>query len=268
MEAEFERLAQLKHELSEKLSQLHSQLSKLEESEINNIKMSKIGEDEREKLQNQIITLQQHLQAQTPGNNVDNKKLILQVVNDRIGEIYRQLQQEIDQRWDIKLKNLQNQINQLQQHLQVRTLDNVDGGYIKTQIPILLTEEQKLLKDYKDQEKRMTLSKKAIMVSAKRESIDNSRLGVVKLFLKKELRGKYWILTQGSSQYLVPSDRLRINEFNIITLEQLFECQGVDREVFTHKFEPKFELLKPAKVFSIGEAMWQLEETGILWFVD
>jgi signal-transduction protein with cAMP-binding, CBS, and nucleotidyltransferase domain len=65
LEAEFERLAQLKHELSEKLSQLHSQLSKLEESEINNIKMSKIGEDEREKLQNQIITLQQDLQAET-----------------------------------------------------------------------------------------------------------------------------------------------------------------------------------------------------------
>jgi Chromosome segregation ATPases len=37
LEAEFERLAQLKHELSEKLSQLQSQLSKLEKSEINNI---------------------------------------------------------------------------------------------------------------------------------------------------------------------------------------------------------------------------------------
>ena len=120
----FQRLAQLKSELSEKLVQLQSQLSKLEESEINNIKMSKIGEDEREKLQNQIITLQQHLQAQTPGNNVDNKKLILQVVNDRIGEIYRQLQQQIDQRWDIKSRNLQNQINQLQQNQQLKTSDN------------------------------------------------------------------------------------------------------------------------------------------------
>ncbi|MDT9340828.1 hypothetical protein VV11_015875 [Trichodesmium erythraeum 21-75] len=110
-----QRLAQLKSEFSKNLAQFQSQLSKLEESEINNIKMSKIGEDEREKLQNQIITLQQNLQAQTPGNNVDNKKLIFQVVNDRIREIYRELQQEIDQRWDIKLKNLQNQINQLQQ---------------------------------------------------------------------------------------------------------------------------------------------------------
>jgi len=37
LEAEFQRLAQLKPELSEKLSQLQSQLSKLEKSEINNI---------------------------------------------------------------------------------------------------------------------------------------------------------------------------------------------------------------------------------------
>ena len=54
--------------------------------------------------------------------------MILQVVNDRIGEICRQLQQEIDQRWDIKSRNLQNQINQLQQNQPLKTPDNVAGG--------------------------------------------------------------------------------------------------------------------------------------------
>ena len=259
-----QRLAQLKSEFSKNLAQFQSQLSKLEESEINNIKMSKIGEDEREKLQNQIITLQQNLQAQTPGNNVDNKKLIFQVVNDRIREIYRELQQEIDQRWDIKLKNLQNQINQLQQASATKDFRQRSCSYIETQIPILLTEEQQLLKDYKDQEKRMTLSKKAIMVSPTRESIDHSRLGFGKIVLKKARRRNYWILTQGSSQYLVPSDKININEYNIDTLKDLFECQGVNSE----GYEGKFELLKPAKVSSIGEVMWQLEETGMLGFVD
>jgi hypothetical protein len=262
--AHLQRLAQLKSEFSNNLAQFQSQLSKLEESEINNIKMSKIGEDEREKLQNQIITLQQNLQAKTPGNNVDNKKLIFQVVNDRISEIYRELQQEIDQRWDIKLKNLQNQINQLQQNQQLRTSDNVAAGYIETQIPILLTEEQQLLKDYKDQEKCMILSKKAIMVSLTIESIDNIRLGFGKIVLKKARRGSYWILTQGSSQYLVPSDKIKIHAHNIDALKHLFECQGVNSE----GYKGKFELLKPAKVSSIGEVMWQLEETGMLGFVD
>ena len=79
---------------------------------------------ETKKIQSQIYNLQQNQQVKTPGNNVDNKKLIVQVVNDKIGEIYRQLQQEIDQRWDLKSRNLQNQINQLQQNQQLKTSDN------------------------------------------------------------------------------------------------------------------------------------------------
>ena len=110
----------------------------------------------------------------------------------------------------------------------------------------------------------MTLSKKAIMVSPTRESIDHSRLGFGKIVLKKARRRNYWILTQGSSQYLVPSDKININEYNIDTLKDLFECQGVNSE----GYEGKFELLKPAKVSSIGEVMWQLEEMGMLGFVD
>ncbi|ABG50542.1 hypothetical protein Tery_1184 [Trichodesmium erythraeum IMS101] len=87
-------------------------------------KMSKLWDAETKKIKSQIYYLQQNQQVKTPGNNVDNKKLIVQVVNDKIGEIYRQLQQEIDQRWDIKLRNLQNQINQLQQNQQLKTSDN------------------------------------------------------------------------------------------------------------------------------------------------
>jgi hypothetical protein len=79
---------------------------------------------EAKKIQSQIYYLQQNQQVKTPGNNVDNKKFIVKVVDDRIGEIYRQLQQQIDQRWDIKSRNLQNQINQLQQNQQLKTSDN------------------------------------------------------------------------------------------------------------------------------------------------
>ncbi len=87
-------------------------------------KMSKLWDAETKKIKSQIYYLQQNQQVKTPGNNVDNKKLIVQVVNDKIGEIYRQLQQEIDQRWDIESRNLQNQINQLQQNQQLKTSDN------------------------------------------------------------------------------------------------------------------------------------------------
>ena len=282
LEAEFERLAQLKHELSEKLSQLHSQLSKLEESEINNIKMSKIGEDEREKLQNQIITLQQHLQAQTPGNNVDNKKLILQVVNDRIGEIYRQLQQQIDQRWDIKSRNLQNQINQLQQNQQRRTSDNVAGAYRESRIttnhltsqvtpvpqmnPQIPTHQYfgssdlQLISMY--QHDARSLLKNAIEVSETEQSIDQRRLGGGQgAIIQKVRRGNYCILNEGGVDYMVPKNNIKINEHSLNTVANLFECQGY-RSGYSG-----FKLMKPARVSAISRGeTWQVVERGVLQF--
>ena len=127
----------------------------------------------------------------------------------------------------------------------------------------LLSEEEQLLKDYKDKEKRINLSKNAIIVSPTIESLDNSRLGVDKLVVleEKQRKGNYWILTQGSSQYLVPSDTIKINSHNSNTLEELFECEDVNNE-------NKFELLKPAKVSSIGEKKWKLSKPGKLKFIS
>ena len=126
----------------------------------------------------------------------------------------------------------------------------------------LLSEEEQLSKDYKDKEKRINLSKNAIIVSPTIESLDNSRLGVDKLVVleEKQRKGNYWILTQGSSQYLVPSDTIKINSHNSNTLEELFECEDVNNE-------NKFELLKPAKVSSIGEKKWKLSKPGKLKFI-
>ncbi|GGA57910.1 zinc ribbon domain-containing protein [Okeania sp. KiyG1] len=127
-----------------------------------------------------------------------------------------------------------------------------------------LSEEEQLLKDYKDPEKRDILSKNAITVSATEESIDNSRLGVGQPVLKPKRRGNYWILKQGTSQYLVPSDTIKFNEYSNETLEKLFECQSANSE----GYKDNFELLKPAKVSSIGEEKWQLSERGKLEFID
>ena len=127
-----------------------------------------------------------------------------------------------------------------------------------------LSQEEQLLKDYKDPEKRAILSKNAITVSATEESIDNSRLGVGQPVLKPKRRGNYWILKQGTSQYLVPSDTIKFNEYSNETLEKLFECQSANSE----GYKDKFELLKPAKVSSIEEEKWQLSEPGKLEFID
>jgi hypothetical protein len=278
----FQRLAQLKSELSEKLSQLQSQLSKVEESEINNIKMSKIGEDEREKLQNQIITLQQHLQAQTPGNNVDNKKFILQVVNDRIGEILQDLQQEIGKRWEIELMNLKNQINQLQQNQPLKTPDNVVGGDRESRIttnhlisqvtpkpqmnPQIPTHQYsgsldlQLISMY--QHDARSLLENAIVVRETEQSIDQRRDGSAQgAILGKHRRGNYWILNEGWIDYVVPKNNIKINEHSLNTVANLFECQGY---WFGYS---GFKLIKPARVSAISRGeTWQVVERGVLQF--
>ena len=80
LEAEFERLAQLKHELSEKLSQLHSQLSKLEESAINN-----------------IYQLQELTQKQK------NNSAYLFVQQSQINNQILKLKEELQRRWEAEL---------------------------------------------------------------------------------------------------------------------------------------------------------------------
>ena len=278
LEAEFQRLAQLKPELSKKLSQLQSQLSKLEESEINNIKMSKIGEDEREKLQNQIITLQKNQQLRTSDKNADTKKFIVQIVNDRIGEIYRQLQQEIDQRWDIKSKNLQNQTNQLQQNEPLKTPDNVVGGdresrrtsnsstsetQINSQTPTHQSSgllDLLLISMY--QQNYRSLLKNAIQVSETDESIVQRRLGGAQgVIIQKVPRGNYCVLQEGGFDYIFPKNNIKINQYNLDMVANLFECQGY------WSGYSGFKLIKPARVSAISKGeTWQVVERGILQF--
>ncbi|NEP80812.1 MAG: hypothetical protein F6K39_23160, partial [Okeania sp. SIO3B3] len=193
----------LETELGQKLNQLESQLSKLENSEINNIKnwLTKL-DGEINNMRNKISQFEQNQEVKTPDKNANNKKFIV------------------------------------------------------------ISEEEQLLKDYNDPEKSVILSKNAITVSVTEESIDNSRLGVGKPIMRPKRRGNYWILKQGNSEYLVPSDTIIINEYSIEIMEKLFECQGINSE----GYQDKFELLKPAKVSSIGEEKWQLSEPGKLIF--
>ena len=126
---------------------------------------------------------------------------------------------------------------------------------------VLAIEEEQLLKDYK--ENSALLSERATVVAEAKESIEGNRLGASQTILEENRRGKYWIIEQSGSEYLVPSSKIKINEFNRETVERLFECQGFDKE----KSNNVFELLKPAKVHYLKkENQWQVTEKGILEF--
>ena len=245
-------------------------------------KMSKLWDAETKKIKSQIYYLQQNQQVKTPGNNVDNRKLIVQVVNEKIGEIYRQLQQEIDQRWDIESRNLQNQINQLQQNQKLRTSDNVAGVHRESRIttnhltsqvtpvpqmnPQIPTHQYfgssdlQLISMY--QHDARSLLKNAIEVSETEQSIDQRRLGGGQgAILQKVRRGNYCILNEGGVDYMVPKNNIKINEHSLETVKNLFECQGY-RSGYSG-----FQLIKPARVSAISRGeTWQLVELGVLQF--
>ena len=267
---------QLVQMLGPLLEPFQSQLQELIQKQNNNTASLEAEREEINQINNEISKLQEELQELTQKQN--NNIAFLEAEREEINQINNENSKLQDELRPIKklisllgewFKNnpeylpLSTTIDpqvKLQTSTELNTTREVEeeGKY---QLP--LSEEEQLLKDYKDEEKRTVLSQNAITVSAATESIDNSRLGIGKSVLEKKRRGNYWILKQGSSQYLVPSDTININEYSIDTLKKLFECQGVNSE----GSKGKFELLKPAKVSSIGEEKWQLSEPGKLEFI-
>ena len=266
----------IKEQLVQMLESFKSQLQELTQKQNNNTASLEAEREEINQINNENSKLQEELQELIQKQN--NNTASLEAEREEINQINNEISKLQDELRPIKklislfgewFKNnpeylpLSTTIDpqvKLQTSTELNTTREVEeeGKY---QLP--LSEEEQLLKDYKDEEKRTVLSQNAITVSAATESIDNSRLGIGKSVLEKKRRGNYWILKQGSSQYLVPSDTIKINEYSIDTLKNLFECQGVNSE----GSKGKFELLKPAKVSSIGEEKWQLSEPGKLEFI-
>lgn len=131
----------------------------------------------------------------------------------------------------------------------------------KSTSPIhLISEEKDLVKRYNEDPK--SFSDNVEVVSETEESINQRRLGTSKAILEKNRRGNYWILRESGCEYMVPKDKLKINEHNYNTVEALFEC--LDYQAGSSS---NFQLVKPAKVsFLTGSEKWQLEERGILQF--
>ncbi len=108
------------------------------------------------------------------------------------------------------------------------------------------------------------LEQKAIKVSEDKDSIarrhtDSSQ----KIVLEKANNSNYWVIHDGCKDcWLLPKNKLRIDQFRYETTKALFECNGYHPEYST------FKLVKPAKVIplSADEQTWQLEAPGILEF--
>ncbi|MBW4668504.1 MAG: hypothetical protein KME60_14020 [Cyanomargarita calcarea GSE-NOS-MK-12-04C] len=111
-----------------------------------------------------------------------------------------------------------------------------------------------------------SLSQHATEVSVTEENINQRRLGTNQpVILENSRRGKgnYWILPKSNTEfYLVPKAYLKINQYNIATVQTLFECIKEQGD----NYNSKFILLQPAIVSPIEPEKWQLTKLGVLKF--
>ncbi|NEP58004.1 MAG: hypothetical protein F6K31_13435 [Symploca sp. SIO2G7] len=127
--------------------------------------------------------------------------------------------------------------------------------------PANLSAAELMIRDYNANP--ASLSQKATIVSETDESIEQRRLGRnLAPILEENRRGDYWILTSGSSNYLIPKSNIRINEYNYKTVESLFECDVHQQGDFSN-----LRLIEPAEVVPITSGKeWKLTKLGIIEF--
>lgn len=105
------------------------------------------------------------------------------------------------------------------------------------------------------------LLKQAIRVSISQENISST----VKdnILLMESYNGNYYIIGREDQTYwLLPKNKIKINPYNINTVQSLFECQN-----YQQGREQEFILQKPGRVSILANGQeWILEEKGVLDF--
>lgn len=112
-----------------------------------------------------------------------------------------------------------------------------------------------------NRDKNHLLGKEVATVAETKESMENRLAGISEaVFLLNTNKGKYWIVEEDNNYYLAPHAKINIEEHNLTTLQNLFDCTN-----FTPEYSD-FKLVKPAKVSKLSSETWQLEEKGKLDF--
>ncbi len=99
-------------------------------------------------------------------------------------------------------------------------------------------------------------------VSVPQENLQNRRAGKREpVIFEQQSRGNYRIHLERGTHYLVPSDNLKIDQFNIKSVRDIFTCHGYQDG------SKKFTVSQPAVVQSIVEGQtWKLQQVGVLNF--
>jgi hypothetical protein len=101
------------------------------------------------------------------------------------------------------------------------------------------------------------------IVSEDADNLQKRRAGdYQEIILAEDRQGNYWLFNDGSTTYLIPSPKLKINDLNIRTAGGLFTCEN-----YTPGYQ-HVNIVRPAIVSAqtgMGER-WKLEQKGVLEF--
>lgn len=246
--------------------------------------VDKIKKDLIDPLQAELMDLKNSLQEQLQAIHLERDRILkeqLESINSNIKNIEENQEQlatknqENFSRSQEEIEKISNRVGDLENNIRVneranrKMVSNPSSGFSETidtclesspqtQNPISL-EESNLAKRYNRD--RDAFSQQAINVTATEESLTKLRIGSSsRVIFEKNRRGNYSIIKENGTEYLVPSNNLRLNQHNYKAIEDFFDCKNL-------QLEGNFELLKPARVSALpGGETWQLEERGILQF--
>jgi hypothetical protein len=101
------------------------------------------------------------------------------------------------------------------------------------------------------------------IVSEDADNLQKRRAGdYQEIILGEDRQGNYWLFNDGSTTYLIPSPKLKVNDLNIRTAGALFTCEN-----YTPGYQ-HVNIVRPAIVSAqtgMGER-WKLEQKGVLEF--
>jgi hypothetical protein len=102
------------------------------------------------------------------------------------------------------------------------------------------------------------------IVSEDADNLQKRRSGdYQEIVLGEDRQGNYWLFNDGSTTYLIPSPKLKVNDLNIRTAGGLFTCEN-----YTPGYQ-NINIVRPAIVSAqtgMGER-WKLEQKGVLEFI-
>jgi len=252
--------------------------TKDEESLVNQIKIDFI-----DPLQAELTDLTKSLQEQLQFIHLERdrtRKEQLESINGDVHSI-EQNQEQLDKKIQEKfsqaqeeIKIISNRVEDLEHNIRAneranrKIVSNQPSYPSETTISIkpspqtqnsISLEESNLARKYNHN--RESFSQQAINVTATEESLSKLEIGISsRVIFEKNRRGNYSIIKENGTEYLVPSNNLRLNQHNYKTIEDFFDCNNL-------QLEGNFELLKPARVSALpGGETWQFEERGILQF--